>query len=161
MAKIRFSKKNAEFNVPEINGLIKQTKDETLMLFGNWWKNPRYSVCVGLGRVTKVVKGEGVDLVSMCFGRRYPRRILVTDNHARRQIYTLKRGQLAWFYGLMGILPNEEGKVKVVFYAYGFQAWFVPKALDIKTYNTDDLERIEKEQEIDMLHFLDDVLKGE
>lgn len=141
--------------------LVKHTREETIMTFGPWFKNSSYIVIVGLGRVCKVEKGDKLDVVRMNFGRRYARPLLVYDNHARRQIYTLKRGQLAWVFGYMKVTQDTETKtVETTILAYGFQGWYVPKMLDIKNenYDLETIERLKEENETSMLTFLEDIL---
>ena len=111
--------------------------------------------------MVSVQHGEILDKVEMNFGY-HKREILVYDNHARRQIYTLKRGHLAWFYGISKTILVE-GKSKKIFTARGFQAWYVPKMLDIKHYDLDTITDLEKDQEESaqtLVNFIDDLLKG-
>lgn len=156
---IRFGRKESSFPIPDVSHIAKVSKDESIVIFGEWWRNKAYRVCVGVGKVMRVAKGERMDLVVMCFGARYSQKIFVTDNHARRQIYTLKKGQYAWFYGARRIFIDENKKPKTTFIAFGFQAWYVPKMVDIKHYDTDNLEDLEQER--DLSNFLDEITKGE
>ncbi len=79
-------------------------------------------------------------------------------NHARRQLLTLKRGQLATFYGKYRFYL-EKGKPKSLFYAYGLQAWFVPRALDIKQMDLEAYEKMQLEEEKSMLNLIDELIK--
>lgn len=155
--KVRGKKTN--FVIPDISGLMHCTLHETLFVFGCVEGNKDYRQCIGLGRVGKVLKGDDLDIVYMNFGRRYGRQIIVKHNHARRQIYTLKKGNLAWFYGYYKVYKKKDGIRETVFFAKGFQGWYVPKALDIKNYDLDSIEQIEKENEIDMTNFIDELLE--
>lgn len=138
---------------------VKTFRGESLMYLGSMPKYPKHHWCLGVGTVYRVKKGENVDLVYINFGK-YTREILVINNHARRQIYTLKRGQLATYYGFYRMYKNKKGKVFSKFYAQGFNAWYVPKTMDIKRYDTTDLEHLENEQETDLSSFIDEIMKG-
>lgn len=167
MAKIRFSNKHGEeYNIPSLSNLLKCSKHEALVIFDSpevlneKQKTTPAKLCVGVGTVVKVQKGEKLDIVMMNFGRRYARKILVFHNHARRQVYTLKRGSVATFYGLIRIYRDSETtEWRVAMYAFGFQCWFLPKVMDIKTYDTDMLEELTKENETSMLNFLDEIME--
>jgi len=146
------------YTVPDMKRFAHCSKNEALIVFDAPAEKKDILMVWGIGRVTHVEKGETMDIVCINFGRTYSRRILVIYNHARRQIYNLKRGQLATFFGEMK-LYKEDGKTKVVFLAKGFNAWFVPKMLDIKKYDSDTIEELTEENETDLLNFLDEVLK--
>lgn len=163
--KIKLGKygKGKTFTVPSIADLPRITKNESLLFFGKdeKLKDKKYHLVLGIGRVVSVEHGENLDLVRMNFGY-HKREILVYDNHARRQIYTLKRGHLAWFYGISKTILVD-GKSKKIFLARGFQAWYVPKMLDIKHYDLDTMTQMEKENEQTnqtLVNFIDDLLKG-
>ena len=159
--KIMFGKKKGVlFEVPDISNIVKSSKNESLFFLDKDIEDKNYALCIGVGRVTFVEKGEKLDIVGINFGRKYSRRILVYKNHARRQIFTLKRGQLAWFYGIARTYYEDE-KIKLALIAKGFQAWYVPKMLDIKSYDLETVDELEKENENSMLTFLDDLLKGD
>ena len=136
--------------IPNAKHILKSIKNESLFVYGYDNEKQRYN-CFGIGTVWKVEKGERVDLVYMNFGK-ITRPILVTHNHARRQIYSLKRGQLAWFYGFY---KYAEGHKKLYLYAKGLQAWYVPKALDIKNYDLESIDEMETKEETDLINFLD------
>lgn len=155
MAKLKFGdKKGREFYAPDVNSLVKRLKGETIFLFGEEVDRENSIMCIGLGRVTYVQKGKNMDLVKINFGQRFARKIIVNYNHARRQIYSLVKGQLTWFYGYMKVY-YEDGMIKDWLFAKGFQPWYVPKAMDIKEYDSDTFEKLKEEEETDMLHFLD------
>ena len=147
--------KDKEYNVAEICRLAHYSLHETLIFLGSP-KNDDQTFCFGIGTVIKIQKGEEFDMVGMDFGRGYTRNIVVKHNHARRQIYTLKCGQLAWFYGLMKTY-TENGKRKSALYAKGFQGWFVPKNMDIIKINPDDIEKLEEQSE-SKIDFIDKLI---
>lgn len=130
--RVKLGKQEKIFNVPDMRRYALYSQNESMMLFGKPENRQNRRMVVGIGIVCKVQKGDTMDIVKMNFGRHYSRTIYVQHNQARRQIYTLKRGQPAWFYGFMQIYM-EDGKPKASFFARGFQAWYVPKMLDIKT----------------------------
>lgn len=144
-----------EYIVPDIRNLVRCFRSETLFIFGIDSANTKYRWCLGVGRVCKIQQGESFDLLYLNFGRKYAREIIVQYNHARRQLLTLKKGQLATFYGKFKLYKNEQGQTRTVFYAIGLQAWYVPKAMDIKAIDTDAFDKIEKEQEKEMLEKID------
>ena len=138
-----------ELPIPNAKNLLKSLKGESIFVFG--CDKDKYYSCLGVGTVINIQKGNEIDVVTMWFGK-VSRTIVVKLNHARRQIYSLKKGQLAWFFGTY---KYYSGGKKIYFYAKGFQAWYVPKAIDIKHYDLDSIEEMEKEKEIDMINFLD------
>ena len=149
------NKMDEEYIVPDIRNLVRCFRSETLFIFGIDSANTKYRWCLGVGRVCKIQQGESFDLLYLNFGRKYAREIIVQYNHARRQLLTLKKGQLATFYGKFKLYKNEQGQTRTVFYAIGLQAWYVPKAMDIKAIDTDAFDKIEKEQEKEMLEKID------
>lgn len=114
---------------------------------------------MGIGKVCAVQKGENIDKVILYFGTK-TRPVYVVSNHARRQIYTLKRGQYCWFLGyLKGIKDRKNGKMKPFIFALGFLAWYVPKMVDIEKYDVEELEKLEEENANDLSGFLDEILE--
>ena len=152
--KIRFGKQNPFFDIPDAKNLVKCIGGESIFFFGKT-KDDKGLISVGVGTVVKIEKGNEMDMVMMNFGF-VARRIIVKHNHARRQIYTLKKGQLAWFYGFAKYYDK-----KLCLFAKGFQGWYVPKALDIKNYDDDQLVELEQEQEQDLVNFLDQFIEGD
>lgn len=142
---------------PRYENNLATFKNESIMVFDPP-ENMPYRMCLGIGRIQKVLKGEGLDIVYMRFGRRYARRIIVIDNHARRQVYTLKRGQMATFFGYFQVRKDDEGNINTLFFSMNFQAWFVPKALDIKSFNVEDIEELDKQEE--SMTLIDEILEG-
>lgn len=122
--------------------------------------NNNYVTFLGVGTVCRVEKGEKVDRVLMHFGLNL-RPLYVVNNHARRQIFSLKKGQLATVIGTYKVFTLPSGKKTTRLFANGFQAWYVPKMLDIKNYDTNELEKLEQEQENDLTNFLDEIAKGD
>lgn len=153
------NKMDEEYVVPDIKNLVRCFRSETLFIFGIDSANTKYRWCLGVGRVCKIQQGENFDLVYINFGRNYAREIIVQYNHARRQLLTLKKGQLATFYGKFKIYRNEQNQIRTVFYAIGLQAWYVPKAMDVKAIDTDAFDKIEKEQEKEMLEKINKLLE--
>lgn len=114
-----------------------------------------YIAFMGVGTVCRVEKGERADRVLMHFGVAL-KSLYVVNNHARRQIYTLKKGQLAMVVGTCKVF-QDKGR-RAMYFANGFLAWYVPKMLDIKKYDTEDLEKLEEEQDTDLTNYLDELL---
>ena len=161
MPKVKLRGREITYNVPQIPNYAIVSKNESLIYFDSQADFKDSRMVFGVGVVVRVQKGDQMDLVCMKFGRKYSRRIYVTKNHARKQIYTLKRGQVASFYGYANFY-NEDNQNKVVFHALGFNAWYVPKAIDIKqNYDLDEIDKVEQEEEVDMLNFLDNIIKGD
>ena len=159
--KIFFGVKNPKaYSVPDFSNLVRTTKNESIFLFGASVDNQDKTLCAGIGRVVYVNHGEKMDIVGINFGRKYARQIIAVDNHARRQIYGLKKTQLCWFYGYYKVYNDGKNPPKSYFFAKGFLPWYVPKMLDIKNYDLDSITQLEQEQETTMINFLDDLLKG-
>lgn len=159
MTKISFGEKwGKEFTNPSIQHYIHAMKNETILIFDKR-DNDGISArpIIGIGKVMRVYKGEKLDLVYMNFGGKYNKKIVVFHNHARRQVYTLKRGQLATLYGYIRFYTENE-QTKYSMYANGFHAWYVPKAFDIKNYDSDMLDQLTQENETSMLDFLDNII---
>ena len=157
MSTIRMGSK--EFTMSEIVRITHHSLNEALLFLGPPKEDKEKNFCIGVGIVKKIEKGENFDLVKMDFGRGYWRDIVVRMNHARRQIYTLKVGQLAWFFGFMKVYLKDK-KRKAYFFARGFQGWYVPKNMDIKKLDPNEVEELTKENE-SKLDFIDELLKGD
>lgn len=157
MARIRL--KNKEYTFADISKIAYFTLHESLLLMGAPKQGNDKTFCLGVGIVKTIQKGEEFDLVGIDFGRGYARDIYVKNNHARRQIYTLKKGQLAWFYGYMKFYTIN-GKATSTLFAKGFQGWFVPKNMDIIKIDPEDIETMTKENE-SKINFIDELIKGE
>ena len=156
LVKIRHRK----FNVREPTKLVHFSDHETLIRLGNSLESDDMTIVFGIGRVLRIEKGQEFDLVYMDFGRGYGREIFVKSNHARRQIYTMKKGQYSWFYGMLRYYKDEKDKkFKAALYAKAFQGWYVPKNFDIKKLDPNDIEQLSEENE-SKINFIDNLLKG-
>ena len=130
-------------------------------------KRGELNVANAWGVVKKIEKGQEFDVVSMCFGQNYARRIIVQDNFARRQIYTLKHNQIAMVVGeLQYYRDKDEETQKMVsraqLYAKGFLAFYTPKSMDvikIEQNEEDDVEEIRDELQ-DQMAYIDTLIKG-
>lgn len=153
-------KKTEEYVIPSTKNIVRCFYSETLFIFGVTTDNTKYRWCLGVGRVCKIKQGENFDIVFINFGRQYSREIIVQYNHARRQLLTLKVGQLATFYGKFKIYKDEKGTTKTIFYAIGFQAWYVPKAMDIKQIDLATFEKVKQEEENEMFDIIEELIQG-
>ena len=151
--------RNHKFVMPDVVRLAHCSIHETLFFLGAPKEENDFTICVGIGLVKTIQKGDDCDLVGMDFGRGYSREILTKNNHARRQIYTLKKGQYAWFYGMMKYYTVEK-KQKAFFYAKALQGWYVPKNMDIMKLDPQEIDKLTEENE-SKLNFIDNLLKGE
>ena len=119
----------------EYGGTMEYTKNESIMFFGSQnAKGKSYRSFYGIGVVYRIVKQEKQDLVYINFGilkHHRPRLVVVNDNHSRRQLLTLKRGQVCQVYGMSKIVDYGEKK-KLWLLAKGLLGWYVPTLLDIK-----------------------------
>lgn len=159
MSKTRLGdKKKEEYIIPDISNLVRCFNSETIFIFGIDSQKTKYRWCLGVGRVTGIKQGENFDLLYLNFGRNYSREIIVQYNHARRQLLTLKKGQFATFYGKFKMIINENGKKQMILYAIGLQAWYVPKAMDIRQIDLDAYEKLQQEQETSMLNLIDELI---
>lgn len=154
--------KNEEpYIVPTVSGTMEHTKDESLMLFSySMYNKKRYRPFYGIGIVYRVVKGEKQDLIYINFGL-FPthktRLVVAYENHARRQILTLKRGQVCQVYGICRYYQTDvevngvkSKGLRLGLYAKGIQGWYVPTMLDIRKMpiNDDLVDPTEKEEEL-------------
>ena len=137
---------------------------ESLIILGDDITLP-FRWCMGVGTCTKIIKGNDFDLCYINFGRSYGREIIVRDNHARRQLLTLKRGHLTTFLGKFNIYTDKKGQLRVIFYAVGLQDWYLPIAADFKQLkkdsNTTDFfdSQLSLEEETDYSQFIDLLVK--
>lgn len=136
--KVKIGKYDNVFNVPNFHNLARTPKNESVWLFGKD-RESNYTLACGIGLVKGISHGKEFDIVYMDFGRgsdwRFLRKVIVMKNTARRQIYTLKINQYAWFYGAFARLTID-GHITEMFYAKALQGWYVPKSLDIKKDNS-------------------------
>ena len=153
------NKKEQYFPAPQISNLVRHGKNETLVYCGTMEKYTDRNLCMGMGVVTYIEHGEAFDIVNIKFGEKYNRRVVVIHNHARKQIYTLKRGQFALFCGYYKNYTIN-GKIKSIFFAKMLQGMYVPKSFDIKKMEKgDDISDLAQEEEKDLSTFLDDIIK--
>ncbi len=137
---------------------------ESLIVLGNDITLP-FRWCMGVGTCTKIIKGNDFDLCYINFGRSYGREIIVRDNHARRQLLTLKRGHLTSFIGKFNIYTDKKDRLRVIFYAIGFQDWYLPIAADFKQLKKDSKttdffdSQLSLEEETDYSQFIDNLIK--
>lgn len=146
----------------EPNGYMEHLANEALMLFSDAkYRGKKYRLFYGVGKVYRIARGEKQDYVYINFGifhTKKPRLVVVYDNQARRQIMTLKRGQVCQVYGLCRYIMSEvefnNGQKKfwrrLGLYASAIQGWYVPTMLDIKKMptNNDIVPQSEKEEDL-------------
>lgn len=159
MGKVKI--RNHEFSMSNIARIVHYAPFETLFFLGAPKEKRHLVICLGVGIVKVIQKGDDCDLVGMDFGAGFYREIFVFSNHARRQIYTMKKGQYAWFYGMLRTYTDkEDGKIKTCLYAKAFQGWYVPKNFDIKKIDPNELDKLTEENE-SKINFIDEILKGQ
>lgn len=154
---------------PTISKEIYHLKGESLILFDYSQRQGKsYRIFYGIGIVYRVVKGDKQDLVYINFGifkEQKTRLVVVYENHARRQLMTLKRGQVCQVYGVcrhyttkINLNGKESKGLRLGLYATAIQGWYVPTMLDIrKMPNNDDLVN-PSEKEQDLMETFEDVL---
>ena len=168
-------KSEEPYIVPTIAGTMEHLKDESLMLFSSSTHNKKkYRQFYGIGTVYRVVKGDKQDLIYINFGA-FPthktRLVVAYENHARRQIMTLKRGQVCQVYGLCRYYTTDveingvkSKGVRLGLYAKGIQGWYVPTMLDIRKMpiNEDLVSPTEQEEKLQETFedVLDEFLNG-
>lgn len=148
--------------MPKTGNEVKARVGESLLFFPKI-PSRSYTLFFGIGRIYKINHGQDFDIVDTIFGVETikGRKILVIDNHARRQVQTLKKGQYALFYGIcVNKYADVEVKAKygdrmvrpkvAIFYAYMIQGMFVPRTLDIQKLNEDIANGIEEDQQVEM-----------
>ena len=168
--KKEINKNNEEPYVkPVISGTMEHLKDESVMLFSYSIHNhKRYRMFYAIGTVYRVVKGDKQDLLYMNFGlfkERKTRLVVVYDNHSRRQLLTLKRGQICQVYGLCRYFTTDimlNGKktkgIRLGLYAKGINAWYVPTMFDLRKMPTNEDLSSPTEKEVEIQETLEDVL---
>jgi len=152
-----------EFVLPDYGGLMENLKGESLMFFGFNELNGRiYRPFFGLGIVRHISHGEERDIVYIDFGMQgmvkdhTPKAVYAYDNHAKRQILTLKRGQVCMVFGLCRFYTWKDKKthqerIGVFMFAKGFQGWYVPTMKDVKKMprNDDMIDFSDREKEVE------------
>jgi len=167
--------KPKDYIVPTYDGTMECVKGESIMLFGWQEKNKKqYRQFYAIGVVHRVVKGNECDLIFINFGvfKDHRTRLVVAyDNHPRRQVMTLKRGQVCQVYGICRYYTTQKeikGEMKNVvelgLYAKGILGWYVPTMFDIRKMPTNDNLDIPKgddlEKEEQMVDILDQFMNG-
>ena len=130
---------------------------------------------IGIGRVVKISRGKEFDLVSMifdCLGHK-SRTIIVFNNHARRQLIGLRKGQYSIVYGVLKRYrdKHKENQNLVWHYsliAFVFSPIYTPKAIDIKKYEEDiengevesQIEKMTERQQIAFNYIAEDILRN-
>jgi hypothetical protein len=122
------------------------------ILFGRMTANHKiYRGFFGIGKVLKISKGDMLDIVLVKFGNRL-QNVIASYNHPRRQVMTLKKGNLVSVYGVMGVklisVDGKDGKphkhLKRTIYAWGLMNWYVPLAGDLRAIGNGDTEELDK-----------------
>ena len=139
---------------------------ERILAFSGSLDNQKSTQYVAWGIVQKIEKGEEFDVVTMGFGQKFGRRIIVKDNFARRQIYTLKHNQIAMVVGTLQYYmeKNSKGKLehRTQLYAKGFLAFYTPRSMDvikIEQNEDDDVEEIRDDLK-DQMAYIDSLIRG-
>lgn len=160
--KVTLGKKNPkDFYIPDYDALMESSKGESIMFFSyHTFHNKKFRQFYGVGTVYRIARGEKYDFVYINFGIEPTHKLTmvsVIDNKARRQILTLKRGQICQVYGVSCKANNtykkEDGtyakRLVNVYYAKGLNGWYVPTMLDIKKLpkNEDLVETSDNEDE--------------
>lgn len=157
----RIKKRNLDLPPVRATKLVHYFPYENLLILGECsikrLREKGYKMVIGFGIMRKAIKGEKFDIIRVNFGSGVQREILVVDNHARRQIHTLKQGQYMLFVGKMRNMTynHREGKY---FIADMLQGMYVPKILDIKRSDI-DMSNINDEEDETMINFLDEITK--
>ena len=134
---------------------------ETLMIYDNCkWNGKEYKPFYGIGVVYRVVKGEKQDLVYIrfgCFPNIKVRVMFCYENHARRQILTLKRGQVCQVWGICRYYQSDiwlngvkTKGIKLGLFPKGINGWYTPTMMDIRKMpdNEDIQEPTDKEVDL-------------
>lgn len=146
------------FPVVATDKLLKHLDNECLMIFPQMVgeKRKKANMFFGIGIVWSIRKGENFDIISINFGNRFTRDVILEKNMVRRQLYTCKRGQYASVFGyIIGYTDMENGMKQIRLYGRALQGWYTPKNLDIKHYEEPDKIDKVSQEDIDMEHFLD------
>ena len=122
------------------------------ILFGRMTANHKtYRGFFGIGKVVKISKGDKLDIVLVKFGNRL-QNVIASYNHPRRQVMTLKKGNLVTIYGVMRVclitVDGKDGKphkhLKRSIYAWGLMNWYVPMVADLRAIGKGDTEELDK-----------------
>lgn len=137
--------------------IVRGFKNESLIYFGENGLDNDVKV-FGVGTVIKIEHGERFDLVMMRFGT-IIRKIYVTQPNARKQIYTLKRNQLAQYLGRYKKYRTKRG-LAYTMVALGFQGWFTPTQFDV-VHTESDVEAFTEEDYDEGVNILDNLVMTE
>lgn len=123
-------------------------------------ENPRVILFSGDMIVVKVVRGENFDIIYGSFNI-FPskiREVIFANNHARKQLITVKRGQFVHIIGEGRVYHKEvefidrktkqKRKVNTAYwqlFSYNNSGYYVPRMFDIKEFK----KEVEDGQEID------------
>lgn len=138
-----------EYIYPTLNDHIQSVYGESLMLFGtSTHKGKHYRIFYGIGEIYRIAKGDKSDLVYVNFGiwkNNRPRLVILYGNHARRQVLTLKRGQMCQVYGIcryykekVNTKVGERTGIKLGLFAQNILGWYVPTMFDIRKMPTNE-----------------------
>ena len=158
-------KVDSQFLLPE-SMFTMCRKGESIIYFGRIAKNQTMQVCFGIGEVIDIQIGNKFDLITMNFGLHYNRQVFVKWNDARKQILTLKKGEYATFFGFRKdyYRPKKKDekyqKAEVYFFAKQLQGWYVPKAMNRKSYDPKEIEKMTQETE-SKLNFIEELVREE
>ena len=153
-----------KFYTNEINQFVSFKPHQTILYFGKDLDTKMGVICLGVGIVKKIEKGETFDILYMDFGNRRLKRVIAGTNHSRRQIYTTKLNQYAWVYGYKKTYrkkgsTKKQKLLESVIFAKAIQGWYVPKQFDIKKVDPNDFGKVMEDEET--TNFINELLKGD
>lgn len=152
--------------IPNFDCSVEHIANGNLMLLGSVeYRNELYRQFVGFGRLTMIKHSENYDLVHVKFAHNEKSRVIVvSDNMARRQLLTCKKG---WFMSVIGYAKVRKSgyvkdkeyrrELKYMFYAEAIQGWFVPTLVDIKRNNYALDTTIVEEEKESYINFIDEI----
>lgn len=126
--------------IPNIDTIVEHSENESVLFFGHInSKGKTFRQFWAIGAVVRVLRNETYDLLIIKFGD-HCRKVVVADNHARRQLLTVKSGEYAQIFGVAKAVRNKyttkDGEykdyIKYYFYALAIQGMFVPSLVEIK-----------------------------
>ena len=106
-------------------------------------------------RVLRISKGDNFDVMTVQLGlTKKSREIIVTNNHARRQLLTCKRGEFAEIFGECRIVARKNSAGYTYkewqLFAWAIQGWYVPKMFDVRKREEDIANGLEEEETLPM-----------
>ena len=110
---------------------------------------------LAMARILRISKGENFDVITVQLGlTKKARDIVVTNNHARRQLLTCKRGCFAQIFGECRIAKRKNSMGFVYkeweLFAWAIQGWYVPKMFDVRKREKDIADGIEEDETLPM-----------